>query len=236
MLRIKQQYDSLQNLLQMREDMVNMIIHDLQNPVTGILLSAEALRLPNVPEEKFLRKVDQIMIAGQQLRCSIDSLLLLAKLESDKMILNYTKVDICALCMSALADIAPIAAQKTLTLVSKLPEIGSIIQVDVNVFRRVLDNLLSNAIKFAPSDSQVTLVAEYLEPGHIKLQVADFGPGVRQDLKDSIFEKYEIGTRMQNVSQTGLGLAFCKMAIEAHQGKITVEDNTPRGSIFTVFI
>ncbi|AFZ02616.1 hybrid sensor histidine kinase/response regulator [Calothrix sp. PCC 6303] len=236
MLRIKKQYDSLQALLQLREDMVNMIVHDLRNPVTGILLSAEVLRLPNISAERMLRKVEQITISGKQLQSSIDSILLLAKLESGTMVLDYTEVDFCALCMSAITDFKPIASQKTVTLVSKLPAPSSLIKLDATVFRRVLDNLLSNAIKFSPSNSQITLEAEYLEAGHAKVKVADLGPGVPDTLKQSIFEKYEIGTRMQNVSQTGLGLAFCKMAIEAHQGTITVEDNHPRGSIFTVLV
>ena len=68
------------------------------------------------------------------------------------------------------------------------------------------------------------------------MQVVDFGSGVPQDLRQMIFEKYEIGTGMPDVSQIGLGLAFCKMAIEAHSGTITVEDNHPHGSIFTVLL
>jgi two-component system sensor histidine kinase/response regulator len=66
--------------------------------------------------------------------------------------------------------------------------------------------------------------------------VADRGPGVKADLRQKIFEKYEIGSLMTGANQMGLGLAFCKVAVEAHQGNITVEDNPPQGSIFTVEI
>lgn len=236
MLRIKQQYDNLQSLLQLREDMVNMIVHDLRNPVASIILSTEVLRLPDMSAEKLQRKVDQIAIAAQQLESSIDSLLLLAKLKSDKMSLNYTDVDLYTLCTSALTSVDAIASQKRLTLVSELPLPGGSVKVDITIFRRLLDNLLSNAIKFSPSNTQVTLHAEYLEAGGAKIQVADLGPGVPKSLKQSIFEKFEVGTTIQEVSQIGLGLAFCKMAIEAHHGIITVEENHPRGSIFTVLL
>ncbi|BAY08204.1 hybrid sensor histidine kinase/response regulator [Calothrix sp. NIES-2098] len=236
MLRIKQQYDNLQALLKLREDMVNMIVHDLQNPLASILLATEILQVPEVKTEKLHRKLDQIAIAVQQLQGLIDNLLLMAKLESDKMILNYTDVDICEICLSALANLEAIANQKQLTLVSELPQTNRTIKVDAAIFRRVLDNLLSNAIKFSPSNSQIILRAEYLDSGNIKVQVADFGPGVPVELRQRIFEKYEIGALIQEVSQIGLGLAFCKMAIEAHQGTITVEDNQPQGSIFTVFL
>ncbi|MCC5600243.1 hybrid sensor histidine kinase/response regulator [Nostoc favosum] len=236
MLRIKQQYDSMQVLMKLREDMVNMIVHDLRNPLTSIVLGTEILRLAGLSPEQQQGKVDQIFLAAQQLQSLIDSLLIMAKLESGKMVLNYTEVDICALCMSAVEDIKAIAAQKNLTLICELPEPGRIIAVDAVIFRRVLDNLLSNAIKFSPSNSQVTLRGEYLAGGGVKVQVVDFGSGVRQDLRQMIFEKYEIGTRMPDVSQIGLGLAFCKMAIEAHCGTITIEDNHPHGSIFTVLL
>ncbi|WP_414576824.1 response regulator [Anabaena sp. CCY 9402-a] len=235
MLRIKQQYDNLQTLLCLREDMVNMIVHDLRNPLTSIVLSNEILRLPDLSFLQQQRKLDQISIASQQMESLIDSLLIMAKLESGRMVLNYTELDLRALCISALADVEAIALQKNLRLVNELPDPGGMIKADAPIFRRILDNLLSNAIKFSPSHSQVTLKAEYLTAG-AKLQVLDSGSGVAHNLRQSIFEKYEIGTRMQEISQIGLGLAFCKMAIEAHCGTITVEDNHPQGTIFTIFL
>jgi two-component system, sensor histidine kinase and response regulator len=236
MLRIKQQYDRLQTLLQLQEDMVNMIVHDLRNPLASIVLSADLLRIPGLSPQKQQRKLDQIAIAVQQLQSLIDNLLLMAKLESDKMVLNYTQVDLCQICETAIADIEAIAAQKHLTLSSELPENSAIIEVDAIIFRRVLDNLLSNAIKFSPSHSQVTLRVEYLEPKGVKVQIADSGPGIPEDLRQIIFEKYEVGNLIQEVSQIGLGLAFCKMAIEAHHGSITVAANQPSGSVFTVIL
>jgi two-component system, sensor histidine kinase and response regulator len=234
MLRIKQQYDSLQVLLEQREDMANMIVHDMRNSLTSIVLAAEILRFSGLSPEQQRGKVDQILLAGQQLQSLTNSLLLMAKLESGKMLLNYTEVDLYELCISTLRDFEAIASQKNLLLIGELPEPGGKVKVDATIFRRVLDNLLSNAIKFSPSNSQVTLRAEYLAADGAKVQVADSGPGISEDLRKIIFEKYEVATRIPHVSQTGLGLAFCKMAIDAHCGKITIEDNHPNGSIFTV--
>lgn len=236
MLRIKQQYDSLQVLLQLREDMVNMIVHDLRNPLASIVLAAEILRFPNLSPQQQQSKVDQIRLAGQQLQVLINSLLIMAKLESGKIALNYTEVDLYTLCISALTDVEAIATEKNITLISELPAPNTIIEVDALIFRRVLDNLLTNAIKFSPSHSQITLRGDNLSAGGAKLQVADAGPGVREDLRQIIFEKYEIGNLMPEVSQIGLGLAFCKIAIEAHRGSILIEDNHPKGTIFTILI
>ncbi|GAB4229039.1 MAG: hybrid sensor histidine kinase/response regulator [Elainellaceae cyanobacterium] len=233
MLRIKQQYDDLKNLLKLREDMVNMIVHDLRNPLASIVLAT--CLLPDLPHNSQQKKVEQIAIAGQQLQSLIDSLLIMAKLESGRFMLNPIEVDLSALCVSAVEDFEAIAAQKKLTIISELPEPGGSVTVDPAIFRRVLDNLLSNAVKFSPSSSQVALQAEYTDDG-AKIRITDSGPGVREDLRQKIFERYEIGTLMQEVPQIGLGLAFCKMAIEAHNGQIMVEDNQPRGSVFTVLI
>lgn len=234
MLRIKQQYDALQDLIKLREDMVNMIIHDLRNPLVTIRLASEILLHPAISKDKQVTKVQQILSAEKQLHLLVDSLLLMAKLEAGKLMLDYQETDLYTLCKSAVSDFEAIAAQKKLEFIFNLPEPGRKISVDIILFRRILDNLLSNAIKFSPSQSQVILSAQYLESGGIKIQVSDSGPGVSQEFKQNIFEKYEIGNLISGIQQTGLGLAFCKIAIEAHGGNITVDDNLPKGSIFTL--
>jgi two-component system sensor histidine kinase/response regulator len=236
MLRIKQQYDALQATLNLREDLSNMIVHDLRNPITGIILSAEILRITEYLPERQQQKTGQIITAAQKLQSMVDSLLLMAKLESGKMILQRTEVDLFDLCSAAVADIEQVAQHKKLNILSDLPQPGGRISLDQNLFRRVLDNLLSNAMKFAPPNSNIIVHADYPAPGKAKIQVADFGTGVKQEMQQVIFEKYEIGNLMQGVSQIGLGLAFCKMTIEAHGGRIQVENNQPQGAIFTVEI
>ncbi|MBK1988652.1 hybrid sensor histidine kinase/response regulator [Sphaerospermopsis aphanizomenoides BCCUSP55] len=236
MLRIKQQYDSLQDALKLREDLSNMIVHDLRNPLTSIILSAEMLRVANLPQERQVQKSSQIIAAGQQLQSMIDSLLLMAKLDAGKLILQRTDIDICEICSSAIADMEAAIIHKDIELISYLPQPGGSISLDVNLFRRVIDNLISNALKFSHPHSQIILRADYPAPGRAKIQVADSGPGVKPELREVIFEKYEIGTFNKAASQIGLGLAFCKMTVEAHGGKIQVESNQPKGAVFTVEI
>ena len=236
MLRIKQQYDRIKMLLEAREDMVNMMVHDLRNPLAGILFSTAVLKESKLSIEKQQKKIEQIERGGNQLQLMIDSLLLMAKLESGKMMLNYKAVDLCELCTAAIADFELLADQKKITIVPNLPAPGGHVFVDALIFRRVMDNLLSNAIKFSPSPSQIKLQAQYLEQGGAKVQVIDLGSGVSEKTRQILFQKYEIGTIREGVNQIGLGLAFCKMAVEAHGGRIFLEDNVPQGSIFTVEI
>lgn len=236
MLRIKQQYDSLQEVINLREDLSNMIVHDLRNPLTSIILAAEMLRVGNLSPERQFQKSNQIIAAGQQLQSMIDSLLLMAKLDAGKLILQRTNIDICELCDLSISDIQPAIIHKNLKLITDLPQPGGTINLDVNLFRRVLDNLLSNAIKFTTANGKITLHAHYPAPGKLKIQVADTGKGVKEELREIIFHKYEIGSFKQEASQIGLGLAFCKMTVEAHGGIITVENNKPQGAIFTIEI
>jgi len=237
MLRIKQQYDNLQALLQLREDMVKMIIHDLRNPLSSVILAAEIMRYPNLPPEKQERKLEQILACSYELKALIDDLLLMSKLELGKLTLQKQPVDLVEFCQAALVGMNDVAAQKRLGLLSQFPPPGQYpIQVDPTLFRRVLDNLLSNAIKFSPDGSKITLSATYQAGGGLKIAIADLGPGIALELRQKIFEKYEIGSLITGVNQMGLGLAFCKIAVEAHSGTISVTDNQPRGSIFTVEI
>jgi two-component system, sensor histidine kinase and response regulator len=236
MLQIKQQYDSLQKLMEMREDMVHMIVHDLRNPLTNIILSAELLNSTAITPERKQKKIDRIILSAQRLQSLIESLLLIAKLESGKVIFNFTDSDPIALCHSVLKDFETIAVQKDLKIVADFPTEVKTVSIDILIFRRILENLLSNAIKFSPEQSQIIVRVVYPNSGETKIQVIDCGNGISEELKPRIFEKYEVGKFMKDAAQIGLGLTFCKLAIEAHGGTIAVENNQPQGAIFTVSI
>jgi two-component system, sensor histidine kinase and response regulator len=240
MLRIKQQYDALEHMLQLREaslqlreDMSNMIVHDLRNPLTNIVLSSQILKLHSLTDKQ-QQKVEQIEYAGRRLQSLVDSLLIMAKLESGKMLLNRTEVDLGEMGREVIADFQEIAAQQQIELVSQLPETPKTLWVDDALMRRVLDNLLSNALKFSPADTQVSLEISSPSETGVQIQVKDMGRGVSEELRHRIFEKYEVGEACQGVPQVGLGLTFCKMVIAAHGGVISVEGRHPKGATFTI--
>jgi signal transduction histidine kinase len=241
MLRIKHQYDALQSTLQMREDLSNMIVHDLRNPLTTILMCSSLL-IDSGLEQKTLERMKLILSAGRQLDSMINDLLLLAKMQSGKLMLNLTPVNLNDLATKSLCQFSGLAASKHLHLNSQLSETTSPVSGDANLLHRVIDNLLSNAIKFSPPNTTITLQIDYPEvsaspePKHAIIRIADQGVGIREDLRKGIFEKYEVGRVFNGVAQLGLGLAFCKMVVEAHRGTIFVEDNKPHGSIFTVVL
>lgn len=237
MLRIKQQYDILKDTLQMREDLSTTIVHDLRNPIGNISFACELL-LRGELNKKQRKKVEQILDSGQRLSALTDDLLIMAKMESGKLKLNLTSVNINALVNKVVTDYTYLATNNKIQLATELLKVERNVSIDANLFRRVLENLLSNAIKFSPSSSQVIIKVTLLKlpEKNIQIQISDRGVGVKDELKQSIFNKYEIGTKFKDINQIGLGLTFCKMIVDAHQGKIFVEDNQPKGAIFTVQI
>jgi len=236
MLRIKKQHDDLQALLKLREDLVQMVVQDLQNPITNILFGLDILEILKFSLDEQQAKISQIRFSGHHLQSLIDDLLLIAKMELGKLQLNRTKVNLSSLIASVSLGFRDVFDHKKIEIVSQLPESESSIYVDAAMFRRVLDNLLSNAIKSSPNKSKVVFSADYLAFGGFRIQIADLGEGMPDTLQQKIFEKYEVGTLMQNISQVGLGLAFCKMVIEAHGGEISVRSNQPKGSIFEITV
>lgn len=236
-LDLKSSYDSLRDLLRFREDMVNMLVHDLRNPLTNILLLSEMMLMnDNIAPEKRHKQLDLIHHNGEKLRLLIDDLLIRGKLESSQMELKREFVNVGDLCQAAIAGMGEVAGRKELRLTLNLPTEPCHREVDPLLFRRVLDNLIANAIKFAPTDSEIIMTVDNSDGDRLKVKIADCGPGVKEDLRQHIFEKYEVGTLMKGISQTGLGLAFCKIVVEAHGGSISVTENTPSGSVFTVAV
>lgn len=233
MLRIKHQYDALQNSLQLREDMGNMIFHDFSNHLVSILLGCEILRFGKNEsrKEKHLQLMEN---SAKQLQSLTDSLLIMAKLESDKMLIEPEEVILEEIIESVSEDFNFLAEAKKIQIIHDIAYSDKKIYIDKQVIRRVLDNLLSNAIKFSPAKSQVKLCVEYPENIQARIKVVDQGKGISDNLKQCIFDKFEIGQVVKGISQTGLGLAFCKLAIHAHQGQIFIQDNQPQGTIFTI--
>jgi signal transduction histidine kinase len=122
MLRIKHHYDDLQSLLQLREDMVKMVVHDLRNPLAGILLGLELLKSIDYPREKQQTKLATLDYCAQEIQVLIDDLLQISLLEFGKNCLNYTEVYLCDFVKSALSNFEALAAKKNQSLVAQLPE------------------------------------------------------------------------------------------------------------------
>lgn len=242
LLRIKQQQDEIQQALdnqaaiaKLREDMASMIVHDFRNPLNSIVVGCELLKATELAAPQ-LRQLNKIDNAQKQLLNLTDDLLVMSKVEAGHLILQYEAVELCELIQATVSDWEALAQRRGLTLAMELPAAGCTLTVDPKLCRRLLDNLLSNALKFSRQNTTVTVALEIDpdNPEQIQLHVIDQGIGVDEQTRQQIFEKYQTGRTLQDVCQLGLGLAFCKMVAEAHEGDLSVQDNHPQGAIFTL--
>lgn len=236
MLRIKQQFDELQAALQLREDLANMIVHDLRGPLSVIMMAICRLgRAVSTPEA--LKYVDYVESQAHRMDSFLTDMLATAKMAEGKLILSRSMVDVNQLVREVAKIHGDLAESKGRKLVVDVPKGTRQVSLDANLFHRTLDNLISNALKFSPPEGTVTLRAEYPASPMplVRIQVVDEGPGIPEENRDRIFDKFEVVSLMkQGIPQLGLGLVFCKMVVDAHGGRIFVEANEPHGSIFTV--
>ena len=137
------------------------------------------------------------------------------------MPLNRQRVEVAEVVQACLAPMEPRIEGKGLELTVSIPDNLPPVRADKNVLARVLGNLLDNAIKFTPPGGRITISAEP-QGEEVLISVADTGPGIPQDRQARIFEKFEQvrGPGRRHPTGVGLGLAFCKLAVEAHGGRI----------------
>ena len=242
MLRIKKQYDELEAILHLREDLSNMLVHDMSSPITAIHLHTALLKEQlDLNDSKAFEQLKLIDSAADQLDSFISDMLMMAKLEQSHLRLNPQTTNVSTLVHQLIQDFKIIADSKNIELNLEMPGMPFNMELDGNLFRRLLANLLSNALKYSPSPSRVTLVLKYCEDPDCKhklhIELLDQGDGIPAAYRDRIFDKFDVvKLKKQGVRQIGLGLAFCKLVVDAHQGHIYVKDNQPNGAIFVVKI
>ncbi len=238
MVQIKQQYDDLAELLRIREDMANMVAHDMRNPLTSILGYSQLLSKMELSREDVITFAEKIHSETRRLNNFITDMLLMAKMEHNHLVINPTRISTRKLLNTAKAHHQIQADTKDMTIVVDDSQPDTFVNVDANLFQRVVDNLVSNAIKYAPAGSTITLKTSPIDSDSshtARIEVADEGLGIPDEEKGEIFGKFDTGIPFSDtVTQIGLGLAFSKMVVAAHQGIIYVTDNQPSGAIFVI--
>jgi two-component system, sensor histidine kinase and response regulator len=233
--QLQQNYRRLQELERLRDDLTHMIIHDLRTPLTSVITGMQTLDVVGDLNEDQREIMSGAIIGGETLLGMINDLLDVEKLESGSMQLDYAVLSAAELVASAVSQVASLAESKQLTLVRQIAADLPPLRGDENKLRRTLVNLLGNAIKFTPSGGAVTVEARHSNEGQsVVFSVSDTGEGIPPEAFGRIFEKFgQVESRQGGrMMSTGLGLAFCKLAVEAHGGQIGVESALGQGSTF----
>ncbi len=218
----------------MREDLISMIVHDLRGPLTAILGALETLLVKDMGpltevQESLLRVAQE---GGQHLLNLVDTLLDIRRLEAGRMPLHFQAVHLPEVVRRAVVHLEPLIQERHLQVALEFPAELPAVRADMERIGQVVENLLHNAIKYSYPGGLIRIRAWEERPA-VVCSVTDYGVGIPKAEQERIFEKFVQVHRKGAPPGSGLGLAFCRLAVEAHGGKIYVKSKEGRGSTFS---
>ena len=222
-----------------KANLLNMIVHDLRAPLSSIL---GGLQVVSDSKESTLDPEDADLLEsglrdGWYLNEMIASLLDISRLEESRMPISIECVSVVPLVNEAVATVSGIRRDLTFDvepLEASLDEVSC----DASLMRRVLTNLLSNSAKFSPQGATVSVIWKVDDPDRLGIGVRDEGPGIPEDYRDKIFEKFgQVGKDRRSFQySSGLGLAFCSTAMAEQSGAIELDTEEGKGSTFWLIL
>jgi K+-sensing histidine kinase KdpD len=225
----------LESLEALRTDLFNMLIHDLKGPISSIMANIDILSY--IAEGESLEYVTAAQAGCDTLYRMTADLLDIARMEEGSLNPAFEMVTPHEILTDAISCVHSIARGKNVNLLEKIPDSPKRIHLrgDKRLLTRIAQNLIMNAIHHSPEGETVEIGYEADSSGTICFYVQDNGLGVKSEFQQSIFNKYfQIQKKADGrVYSTGLGLAFCKMAVEVHGGGIRVESDGKKGSRFS---
>ncbi len=221
---LEEAFDKLKQLESFKESMVHMIAHDLKNPLVSIINRSD-----NSGSD-----LEGIKRSGYSMLQLIENMLDIQKFQNTEVPLKTTHTNLCALANNAIQELEGLATEKNINIYNNIDGNAAVL-VDSSFIERVLGNLLSNAIKYTPPQGKITLWIESDDSNMITVHIEDNGDGIPAEKLSAIFEQYgQVNAKSLGAAgSTGLGLSFCKLAIEQHHGKIWVTSEEGKGSTFS---
>ena len=223
----------LRRLEKLRDDLTHMVVHDLGSPLSTISFFLDYLEKREAGNLSANTRefISLARLGVEELRNMISSILDVSKITAGKIQLRPQPCDLDAIIRAVVATTQPLPNKRTLAY--DAANVSITITVDVDLICRVLRNLLSNALKYTPEGGDVRIVVTPSD-SQVRIAVTDSGPGIAPEYHQRIFEKFGQVEDRSNRFGTGLGLTFCKLAVEAHGGCIGVESQVGLGSTFWI--
>ncbi len=220
------------NLDAMREDLLSMIYHDLRSPLANVVSSLDVLDSMVSDDDPTLKSLVSIALRStERIQRLTNSLLDVTRLEAGQPISARQAVDPRQIIREATEVIAPVIENKQQIVEIFLPEDLPELMLDEEMIQRVMINLLENATKFTPHGSLIQVGAQRLDDD-VQFWVSDNGPGIPASEHERIFDKFTRLRPHESTKGLGLGLAYCRLAVEAHRGRIWVESEPGKGARF----
>ncbi|MBK9055494.1 MAG: GAF domain-containing protein [Chloroflexi bacterium] len=218
----------------MRKDLIRTMIHDFRNPLTAITGTVQLLELglhgsPNATQRQLF---DVTYSTLQKMLHMVNSIMEINQLQSDQFPLDYEMFSLEKLVEEGLELQRPLAITRGITLSISMPSSLPVVWADRTLIERTLRNLVGNALKFTPTGGKVQVTVREIDAlrgknptwqKRLLVETSDTGAGIPPALRDRLFQKFAAGTQRERGH--GLGLAFCKMAIEAHGEQIWFDEH-----------
>lgn len=217
----------------LRDDMTSMIFHDLRSPLGNIVSSLEMMTSLMPIDDTLSSMLAIAKNSTGRIQRLVNSLLDINRLEAGQPIADQNSINAVDLVRESLHDVQPSANSRQQKIVNKATGVLPLIWVDADMIYRVFVNILENAIKFTPVNGHIEVGAQPTKDGmFVKFWIKDSGAGIPPADHERIFEKF---MRLRGKSRSGglgVGLAFCKLAINGHGGEIWVESEVDKGTTF----
>ncbi len=230
---LERNYDSLKELEHQRDNLTGMIVHDMRSPLQ--IISGFIQLLETFPESQICEQArEHIAVMGKSSKNLIEmvsSLLDVSRLENNKMPLALEPMDMNSIVTKVLANYEGL--ENIPSLKTNFSKSATEITADPAIMERIINNLIGNACKFTPITGSITISVDSADSS-VKVGITDTGCGIPPEHQKKIFEKFgQVELREQKHKySTGLGLTFCKLAVEAHGGAIGVDSLPGQGSTF----
>ncbi len=226
----------------LKQEVIAMVSHDLRAPLSSLGITLDLI-LEGVAGELNERGNRLVMVGRRSvasLIAIINDLLDIERFESSGFKLDYEDSEPAQMVSDAVNTVIAEAESRKIRLLQECEDLDLI--VDKERLKRVLQNLINNAIKFSPDDKEIKVTcksggngtAGSVAADEAEFRVADHGPGIPEEKRQSVFEKFsQVGTGSEGERKgSGLGLAICKTIVEAHGGRIGIDENEGGGSVF----
>ena len=224
---LKQQRDQLLRVQYQKEQLAAYVVHDLKNPVSSIDLQAQRVLRDPLASARSRDAATAIRSETRTLMRMLTNLLDVSKADDGELTVNRTDANLAALVSGVVDELQNAASDAEVRIVTIVDVARA--SIDIDLVQRVIANLADNALRHAPAGSEVT-IALALRGTALELRVRDRGQGIAPDRRAGVFDRFVTTERAQG-HHRGLGLAFCKLAVEAHGGEISIEDAGP-GAVF----
>jgi signal transduction histidine kinase len=231
--------DRLARANALQDDLINLITHELRNPLTLVMSYAQMSRRAALDgsADAIPGYINNVERAGRRIQRLMENLLQLSKLERSDSLPEAEPVQLGSIVNQVVVDLAPLAKQKDQTLlVQTAPQIEAALGVPL-LLREALSNLLSNAVKYTPERGEITVWSERgREPNTVVLGVRDSGIGLSADDLQRLFTKFfrSSDPSVQRERGSGLGLALTHAMVTRMGGRIDVESTVGQGTTFRI--